>query len=270
MPIDRPIFFLGPGRSGSTLLNSLVTHHRDVGYFISWSSKHPSHPFLSFGAWFRSSWLEKKYRRIKYYPAPTEPYSLWFYCFPRFWKICGGPCNDRVGEQRLRHLISSHLRFQRKSRFLAKLTGPPMFDFLASIFPDASFVWIDRDPRAVSYSYYLHRKIDLPAGMSDQELQNERLRRAAQRYLKIYDLLRKQTRNHYTLLYEDFVGDPVTQMRRLLRYLDLQEDQRLLRLTAEWPIRSDANRKWRESLDADQRKLLEAILRRPLRDRRYV
>lgn len=270
MPIDRPIFLLGPGRSGSTLLNNLITFHRDVGYFISWSSKYPRLSFLCLGAWLRSSWLEKKHRRIRYYPAPTEPYSLWTYCFPRFWKICREPCVDESGARRLRRLISTHLKLQHKSRFLAKLTGPPMFRFFESIFPDARFVWIDRDPRAVSYSYYLRRKIDLPPGLSDQEMREERLRRAALRYLQSYELLQTQETDYHTLYYEDLVANPLLEMRRLLRQLSLDEDRDLLRLTAEWPIQKNANQAWQESLDPKERTLLENILARPLRDRRYI
>ncbi len=270
MPIDRPIFLLGPGRSGSTLLNNLVTHHRDVGYFVSWSSRYPSLPVLSLGAWLRSSWLEKQNRRIRFYPAPTEPYGLWSHCFPRFWKICGEPCRDREGMEKLRRLVSTHLRLQRRSRFLSKLTGPPMFEFLESIFPDARFVWVDRDPRAVCFSYFLRRRIDLPPEMSEDERTEERLRRAASRYLSLYELLESTDREYYTLRYESFIADPVSEMRRLLSFLELSPDRRLLKLTAEWPIRGDANRAWQEKLDRDQKQLLERILARPLGQRGYI
>ncbi len=270
MRIDRPIFFLGPGRSGSTLLNNLITHHRDIGYFISWSSKHPSLPYLAVGAWLRSSWLEKQNSRIKYYPAPTEPFLLWKHCFPRFWQICGEPCRDKVGEAKLRRLISTHLKLQRKSRFLGKLTGAPMFEFLQSMFPDAYFVWIDRDPRAVSYSYFLRRRIDLPSEMSDEEKENERLRHAARSYLRLYELLQTKEREYHTLFYEDFIAHPVSQMKTLLSYLDLPKDRRLLDLVAEWPVRKDANRAWQQRLDPGQKELLEGILARPLRERGYM
>ncbi len=270
MQIDRPIFLLGPGRSGSTLLNNLVTHHREVGYFISWSSKYPRLPFLCLGAWLRSSWLEKKNRRIKYYPAPTEPFALWSHCFPRFWKICGAPCRDQAGAEKLRRLISTHLKLQRKSRFLGKLTGAPMFEFLQSMFPDARLVWIDRDPRAVSYSYFLRRRVDLPPEMSDEEKEDEWLCHSARRYLRLYDLLQAKEREYHTLFYEDFIAQPVPQMKRLLSYLDLPEDRRLLDLVAEWPLRKDANRAWQQRLDPGQKELLEGILARPLRERSYI
>lgn len=269
--IDRPIFLLGPGRSGSTLLNNIITHHRQLGYFISWSSKYPRYSFLSFGALLRSSRLEMRNSRIRFYPGPTEPYTLWKYCFPDFWKICREPCLDTEGATKLRRIIESHLRVQGRSRFLAKLTGPPMFSFLESLFSDARFVWVDRDPRAVSFSYFLRREIDLPAGLSEEEKTEQRLRHAAQRYLGLYDLLQMESRTDYRLLrYEDFIAQPVAQMRQLLEYLELPEDKRLLRITAQWPIKRNSNAAWKRILSPAQQELLEGLLERPLQERGYA
>lgn len=268
--IDRPIFFLGPGRAGSTLLHELITHHRDVACFVSWSSRYPRLTFLSIGARLRSPWLEKKASRIKLYPGPTEPYGVWKYCFPDFWRICERPCRDPRGAEKFRRLVRDHLRFQARSRFLAKLTGPPMFAFLESIFPDARFVWLDRDPRAVTYSYSLRRKFREPPGTPEEKVAEVRLCQAAERYLSFYDRLQAYDGDYLTLLYEDLIADPVAEMARLLQYLELAEDRRLLRLAAEWPVRRDANRAWEEKLGPSHRALLTRLLDRPLRDRRYL
>lgn len=270
MKIDRPIFILGPGRSGSTLLNWILTHHRDAGYFISWSSKYARLPVLSIGARLRSGWLETKSTRLRFYPGPTEPYGLWKYCFPDFWEMCDQPCRDPRGTERLYRLIRAHLRYQGRSRFIAKLTGPPMFAFFESMFPDARFVWLDRDPRAVSYSYSLRRKIVLPPEIPAERAVEERLRQAAERYLSYYDRLQDTTGDYHLLLYEDFTANPVGEMRRLLEVLELRRDPRLLQLTAEWPIRKDANKAWEDKLRRDHRELLTRMLERPLRARRYL
>jgi hypothetical protein len=44
------------------------------------------------------------------------------------------------------------LAWQRRPRFAAKLTGPPRMAFLRSAFPDAYFVHVIRDARAVAHS----------------------------------------------------------------------------------------------------------------------
>jgi hypothetical protein len=267
--IDRPIFLLGPGRSGSTLVNNLVTHHREVSYFVSWSSKYPRLPFLCVGSWLRSARLEKRFSRIRFYPGPTEPYRIWKYCFPDFWRVCREPCRDPRGAERLKRILKVHLLLQHRTRFLAKLTGPPMFTFLESIFPDARFVWIDRDPRAVAYSYSRHKKAVVPPGMTGDDALEEKLRQSAQRYLGIYDRLQTQEAGYHLLLYEDFLRDPAAEMRRLLEALELGEDPRLLRWAGEWPLR-DANRAWREKLAPPHQRLLEGLLEKPLSDRGYL
>src|SRR5262245_41092702 len=185
MKIDRPIFILGPGRSGSTLLNDLLTFHRDVGYFINWTVKYPQMSYLAFGEALRSEWLERKVGRLRYWPRPIENYSVWKHCFPGFFKVRLDPCSNATGKERLAQLIRIHLALQRKSRFIAKLTGPAIFEFLQPIFPDARFVWINRDPRAVCYSYYRLGWIGVKRHHRDGLSETEQLERAINRYLGI-------------------------------------------------------------------------------------
>ena len=199
MIIDRPIFILGPGRSGTTILNTLLTHHRDVGYVVSWSNKYPQLAFLAVGAYSRSVWYEKKYGLGHYYPGPTEPYSVWKYCFPNFWKVNRAPCADTAGAERLRRIMTVHLKLQRRSRFLTKVTGPPIFQFLVSMFPDARFVWIDRDPRAVCYSYFRRGWIGVPPERRGQLTDDEQLQCAATRYLSFYEQLEREETPNYTM-----------------------------------------------------------------------
>lgn len=269
MRIDRPIFLLGPGRSGSTLLNQLLTWHRDVGYFTSWSNKYPRLWMLAAGSRLRSWRLERTGRRIRYYPGPTEAYGIWKHCFRDFWRQCRRPCDDPTGAARARYLVERHLWVQGRSRFLAKLTGPPMFRFFRSIFPDARFVWVDRDPRAVVLSYSKGRKVSVPPGMEGAEAEERKLRQSAQRYLEIYQSYRRSSETSRLLIYGDFVQNPEAETRRLLDDLELPADRRLLHIVRSWKIR-DADDKWRRELDAPRRDLLCRLLEEPLRDRGLI
>lgn len=268
MATDRPIFLLGPGRSGSTLLNNLLTHHRDVGYFVSWSNRLPRCWFLAVGARLRSWRLEARGTRLRFYPGPTEAYGIWKHCFPDFWRDCLAPCRDVTAADRLRRLIRRHLVVQRKTRFVAKLTGPPMFEFFRSIFPDARFVWVDRDPRAVVYSYSKGRKVVLPPGLAPKEAQAEALRQSARRYLDIYDRLAESAENFHLMIYGDFVKNPLAELAALLDYAELRSDPRLDRITRRWQIR-DADDKWSRELSKPLRELLCELVDRPLRERGY-
>lgn len=267
MPIDRPIFLLGPGRSGSTLLNSLLSHHREVGYFTAWSNRYPRLWMLAAGSRLRTWRLEASGRRIRFYPGPTEAYGIWKHCFRDFWRQCRGPCHDESGARMARHLVRRHLQVQNKSRFVAKLTGPPMFDFFRSIFSDARFVWVDRDPRAVVFSYSLRKKVYAPPELPEHEARALKLRQAAERYLDVYQQVAARDSSEYRLLnYEDLVKDPVSELARLVDDLELRQDPRLLRIAGRWSVRN-ANQKWREELDAENRRLLHQLLEKPLRDR---
>ena len=47
MRIDRPIFIVGPHRSGTTLLYRLMAQHPEVGFFNMLNKRLPNHPRLA-------------------------------------------------------------------------------------------------------------------------------------------------------------------------------------------------------------------------------
>ena len=268
--IDRPIFILGPGRAGSTLLGRLLTLHRDVGYFVSWSNVFPRHPWLSVTARFRMPDFEMKGKLFKGYPMPAEAYGIWKHYFKDFWKVSRSACTDQESAERLCEVIRIHLRAQGKTRFLAKLTGPPITTFLKSIFPDAIFVWMDRDPRAVCYSYFLKGWIGVSPELKANLSEDERVARAAQRYLEHYHAIVRESTPHYWLRYEDLLADPVKEITALLSYMQLRPDARMIDLVARWPLSSEANAKWKERLTETQQQILHDMLDEPLRERGYL
>jgi hypothetical protein len=267
--IDRPIFLLGPGRAGSTLLQNILSFHRDIGYFISWSNKYPKWPWLAFGARFRVPAMETKGWLIKGYPGPTEAYRIWTYCFPKFYRAIRSACIDQAGIERLKHLIRVHLRVQGKSRFLAKLTGPPMFTFFRSIFPDALFVWIDRDPRAVCYSYFQKGWIKGPPKLTASLSSDEKLRHVIKTYLEFFEKTRQESIPPYWIRYEDFISSPAQELRKLMDYLQLEADSRLIKYVSEWRILNQTNQRWKQALSTDQQAILNEMLEAPLREKGY-
>src|SRR2546423_11604508 len=107
--IARPILLMGPGRAGSTVLYNMVTLHRDVGYFISWSDRFPNRTALALGGRLRVPRLEPwaARQKLRWYPQAAEAYGVWNACFPDFWDAVRGPCENPEGEQRLRGLITA-------------------------------------------------------------------------------------------------------------------------------------------------------------------
>jgi hypothetical protein len=87
-------------------------------------------------------------------PQPDEAYEFWdAYSGEQFSRDA---LHDRSCEsgacRALRTAAGRVVASQRRRRFSAKLTGPPRMRFLNSVFPDARFVHVIRDGRAVVHS----------------------------------------------------------------------------------------------------------------------
>lgn len=164
LAIDRPIFVIGMGRSGSTVLFELLATHPCVGWLSHHANRAPGlrplHALSRLCDWSpafrkaiersdqRRSWLEKL--RL----GPAEAYETWeSICGEkiRFDWLLGVRASDEEREA-ARRLVRDVLRWTGKPRFAAKFTGPPRIGYLASLFPDARFVHLVRDGRAVARS----------------------------------------------------------------------------------------------------------------------
>ena len=82
-------------------------------------------------------------------PQPDEAYEFWnayagvpFSQDTLHQRIC-----DPADRAALREAVHRVVFWQGRSRFAAKLTGPPRIGFLHSVFPDARFVHLVRDGR---------------------------------------------------------------------------------------------------------------------------
>jgi hypothetical protein len=163
LSVDRPIFIIGSGRSGTTIVFEALAPHPDVGWLSNYSARFQrlgslaDLPFRIYGLPIAPRRGEKPqhsqgFRRLnRLRPKPAEDYRTWNRLF--------GAEFDRsylIGETAEHHQrvaatkrIARLLRIQGRNRFLAKLTGPPRIGFLASVFPDALFLNVVRDGRAV-------------------------------------------------------------------------------------------------------------------------
>ena len=164
----KPVFIIGCPRSGTTITLDLLSVHEGFAWVSNLLNEAPTKPELaSFNRIFddsvrgRSLLLQR--RQVKTLPAPVEPWKFWCTYLQRFrWKP-GGPVLPRRQNEKdissdevttLRFVMDAICRYQQKDRLLSKYTDFPRIKYLTQAFPDAIFLHMVRDGRAVAYSYY--------------------------------------------------------------------------------------------------------------------
>ena len=152
------VFLIGSGRCGSSLIHELISRHRNVG-FISNVDDNVKY-FRSLGRFnnlvFRSpiGKLTKK-GRLRF--APSEAYALISKQVSPIYALSGR--NLRPSDvtpslrRKFRNFFLERYHAQAKPVFFHKYTGWSRALFFKEIFPEARFVHIVRDGRAVANSF---------------------------------------------------------------------------------------------------------------------
>lgn len=152
------VFVLGTGRCGSTLVQEVLARHPDVAFVSNVEDRFPLPPRagrLNNTLWRALPPSAAQKGRARY--APSEAYRA---LDREVSPMLSTPDRDLVAGDvtpwlagRLRAFVNERWEAQGKPAFLHKLTGWPRAGLLAEVFPEARFVHVVRDGRAVANSW---------------------------------------------------------------------------------------------------------------------
>jgi sulfotransferase family protein len=245
MSDPRYAFVLGTGRCGSTLVHEVLARHPAMGFLTNVEDRFPL-PAAA-GRFNNALYRTVPARftqkgRVRF--APSEGYrALERSVSP----ILSTPQRDLRAEdvtpwleRRTRRFFASRAEAQGLPVFLHKFTGWPRAGFLARIFPEARFVHVVRDGRAVANSFLQMpwwRGYEGPAAWGWGPLPDDYAEEwaasdrsfallAGIEWKLLVDAFEEAKAGidgdrWYELRYEDFVAAPREETMRLLGFLDL-------------------------------------------------
>ena len=282
--VDRRFaFVIGTGRCGSTLVHDVLTRHHDLAYLSNVQD--------SFG------WLDGKgrlndllYRHVPVRAAhalrdpgaPSEAYRLLDRCIS---PILSQPFRDPTAEDatpwlvgRMRRFFESCAAAQSKPLMLHKFTGWPRAGLLQQAFPDARFIHIVRDGRAVANSW-----LQMPWapyggpgrwqwGPLSPEY-DERWQRSGRSFVVLAGIGWKVLIDAFRtaqskvapetwleMRYEDVVASPRQSFGTMLRFLGVAWDRRFDAWFSRCRFEGDRNEAFRTDLRPADRALLDDVL----------
>ncbi|MEO8116058.1 MAG: sulfotransferase [Bacteroidota bacterium] len=158
--LAKPLVFIGSGRSGSTVISEIIFRHEQLAWPSNYQDKFPASTSVNYLRRF----FENKYWHIygqkpqlnkvsifnKFIFKPVEAYDFWEQItgnridFSRGFLLNERATLEEAGK--IQSFFRKMLANQSRNRLTFKITGPSRIGYLTSIFPDAIFINIVRDP----------------------------------------------------------------------------------------------------------------------------
>jgi len=301
--IIKPVFLIGMPRSGTTAISEAISLHEEFGWISNYVAKFPQWPWLSFfnricfiprlGLYIRGKKPQNKSSFLrKYFPYPAETYLIWEkYLGKKFRNdyLIGKSATKEEKEKLIKYLLKL-LKWQGKKRLFVKFTGPPRIHFLISIFPDAFFIHIIRDPRAVVSSLlrvdFWKRKGGLERpwwnnGLTQEDIDEWHSYRkspialAAIQWKRIVETTWMEKdlipeKRFIEIRYEDFVADPHYYLTQVFKKLQLDDSKVAHKYISSLGKLKNMNYKFKQYLTNDDIKIIETITKKTAKRAGYV
>lgn len=251
--LASPVIFVGPGRSGSTIISEIILAHES----LAWPSNHQEYfprtalvnllrPLFDNRFWRvigEKDQLNKTRFLNSLLPLPAEAFPFWESLTRPGIDFSRGFLLDQVADElekcRIRKAVARIVAWQGKQRFSMKITGPGRIGYLQSIFPDARFVNVVRDPVATVRSLLavpfwkelgMHR-LWWTGAYSEEEiarfenLKSDPIAATAFQVAKVMKTTLAEAQscdaNLLTVSYEGFVSNPAATIENICSFLDL-------------------------------------------------
>jgi hypothetical protein len=277
----KTTFLVGTGRCGSTLLHEILAKHEEVSFFTNFEDKHQKLGFLGKwgGALYRNNHLAITKAGKKRF-APSEAYQL---IARNVSPIYVRPYRDLTStdltpwmKERFYNYFNESYKKYNKPTFIHKYTGWSRIGFFSEIFPNAKFVHIVRDGRAVASSWLQMKWWGGYEGINNWlwgELSDEQLgewknsnysfvtlagiswKILMESYEKGGNILDKE--RYLVIKYEDFLNEPIEQMKKILAFSELEWTDSFARQFSKFNIRKSRLKAYEKDLNANQLEELE-------------
>jgi len=288
------VFIIGTGRCGSTLLNEVLAKHKGVRFVSTFEENHRSMPR-------KLRALSNKIYRQEHLPfvgkfakqfRPTEAYGL---IRQKVSTIYVQPTRDLVAQDvnpwlsdKFRAFFQENHSRNSHSVLVHKYTGWSRMGFFKSIFPEAKFVHVVRDGRAVANSWlqmpwwtgYQGPEQWLWGPLDEQkrelwELHDRSFVALAgicwNKLTASYDRasLDFSDEEYMQIRYEDFISDPVSTSKSILDFAGLDWTSRFGKQLDSFDITSSRAQAYKRDLTLEQQAILESISGEQLRNYGY-
>jgi len=281
----RPIVIVGTGRSGSTFLHRLLARHDEAGWLSTFNEVFPTWTWLSVFSGFYRLPLSDRIKHLKAFPKPFEAVRFWERYLPGFFShrdnLPGTADVPTAGIDPVRRATDTVLQFQRRNRLLIHVTGWSRIAYFDRLFPDALFVWLRRDPRAVVSSWLKTGWLDAANPPDSERWQWGRvppsyyelwremgggplLSMSLKIRLDLDDIALNMARfpdRWHELWYEDLISHPEPTMRLVCDFAGLEWTPGFERLVQETGFYNRTS-KWRRYLTEEQGSLVLEFLKR--------
>lgn len=300
----RLFFIIGSGRCGSTPVQEILSRHPDVGFISNVDTLFAR--FNLKGRWNNEIFAKaprllaqrerirgRSVRQTRVHYGPSEGWRLLRrHISPMF----SEPFRDLRAadvtpplESRMKSFFAERAAAQNKPVFLHHLTGWPRSGFIREVFPDARFIHVVRDGRAVASSY-LHWPLwrgwlgpegwrfgPLPDAYAREWEEGDRsfALLAGLEWKILMDAFAAAevlvpSHQWIQIRYEDFVTDPIASSKKLLGFMQLPWSEHFKSQLSSYSLSKTRTEGFRSSLTGPQLEMLDLSLGEHLRRFGYL